>query len=140
MRQASSHSEKALRVLLIEDSQSDVFFVRRLLAKCKERRFEIEEAQSLQQALERLPGGVDAIVLDCGLPDNHGVDGIEKLRAAAPGIPIIVLTGLESEMVARLAVSLGACAYLFKSTATSESLEKALIQSVTTSQQRGSVA
>jgi CheY-like chemotaxis protein len=43
---------------------------------------------------------VDIILLDLGLPDAQGLDAVWRARAAAPSIPLVVLTGLDDESLA----------------------------------------
>src|SRR5262249_26435321 len=39
----------------------------------------------------------DTVLLDLSLPDSHGLDTLKTARTAAPGVPIIVLTGNEDD-------------------------------------------
>ena len=39
----------------------------------------------------------DAILLDLNLPDSAGLQSVERVRAHAPRIPIVVFTGLADE-------------------------------------------
>ena len=57
---------------------------------------------------------VDMILLDLGLPDTQGLEGIERAHAVAPGVPLVVLTGLDDEAIAMQALQLGAQDYLIK--------------------------
>ena len=50
----------------------------------------------------------DAVLLDLSLPDSQGLETINRLSAAAPNLPIVVLTGEADEAVAREAVRSGA--------------------------------
>jgi CheY-like chemotaxis protein len=43
--------------------------------------------------LARTPTQV--ILLDLSLPDSTGLGTVDRLQAAAPGVPIVVLTGLQ---------------------------------------------
>jgi DNA-binding NtrC family response regulator len=55
-----------------------------------------------------------AVLLDIGLPDMSGLDVLEKLRAANPFLPVVIITAhgnLENAMAAK---RLGASAYLVK--------------------------
>ncbi len=57
---------------------------------------------------------VDIIVLDLGLPDVQGLDAVRRARASAPRLPLIVLTGLDDELVAGQALKEGAQDYIIK--------------------------
>jgi len=56
----------------------------------------------------------DVILSDLGLPDSSGINAIEKLKIAAPHMPIIVMSGQDDETVAMNAVQVGAQDYLIK--------------------------
>lgn len=57
---------------------------------------------------------VDIILLDLGLPDVQGLDAVRRARAAAPRLPLVVLTGLDDEDIAGQALQEGAQDYLIK--------------------------
>ncbi len=60
-------------------------------------------ADQLSTGLECIAaGGIDAILLDLGLPDSHGFDAFAKVHAQAPQVPIVVLSGLDKETPDRM--------------------------------------
>jgi PAS domain S-box-containing protein len=60
------------------------------------------------------PPPFDIILLDLSLPDSQGIDSFLKLRDRSANIPIVVLTGLNDETLALLAMQQGAQDYLIK--------------------------
>jgi signal transduction histidine kinase len=107
--------EGETRVLLIEDNPGDVILISRMLASAKRRRFKFESRGALASGLERLKkGDVDLVLLDLSLPDSQGIDSFLKAHKEAPGIPVVILTGLEDEEAALSAVRQGAQDYLVK--------------------------
>ena len=101
-----------MRVLLVEDNDDDALLIREMLS---ETTLEIERAERLSTALERLAKGrFDAVLLDLSLPDAFGLDTISHVVRQAPGVPIVVLTGLNDEEAAVKAVEQGAQDYLIK--------------------------
>jgi PAS domain S-box-containing protein len=77
--------------------------------------FEIETVGALAPALERLSSvGVDAVILDLGLPDSQGHETFSRVQKAAPRHPIIVISGLDDRALALDAVREGAQDYLVK--------------------------
>jgi signal transduction histidine kinase/CheY-like chemotaxis protein len=101
-----------MRVLLVEDNDDDVLLIREALS---ETTVKIERAERLSAALEQLAkGGLDVVLLDLSLPDAHGLETIGRMRRQAPGVPIVVLTGLNDEEAAVKAVEEGAQDYLIK--------------------------
>ena len=50
---------------------------------------------------------VDIILLDLGLPDAQGLEAVRRAHAAAPRVPLVVLTGLDDETLALEALQEG---------------------------------
>ena len=69
-----------------------------------------------EDALEALLGGraCDLVVTDLRLPGMSGIDLVERLRAARPDLPVVVVSGHEEEMHARRAREAGAAEFLPK--------------------------
>jgi serine phosphatase RsbU (regulator of sigma subunit) len=101
-----------LRVLLIEDDEADAFLVRELLDEA-EAAVELTVAGSIADARDRI-AGADCILLDLGLPDAEGMDGLRRVLAAADGAAVCVLTGRQDGHLGIEAVAEGAQDYLIK--------------------------
>ena len=101
-----------LSILLVEDDEGDAFLVRELLSEA-DAPFELAVASSLYQAGAMLRG-VQCILLDLGLPDAEGIDGLRKLLAIAGSAAVCVLTGRSDEHLGVAAVAEGAQDYLVK--------------------------
>ncbi|WP_322081268.1 response regulator transcription factor [Burkholderia sp. BCC1972] len=101
-----------MRILLIEDELELASAIesalekRNIVADCvpslSEARFAIRESQ------------YKVVLLDRGLPDGDGVSIISDLRAAAPGIPVIMLTAAGSVDARIEGLEAGADDYLAK--------------------------
>jgi PAS domain S-box-containing protein len=50
-------------------------------------------AAEAMNTLGKVPGGVDAAVVDMGLPDQRGEELIREMRALYPSLPILLATG-----------------------------------------------
>jgi CheY-like chemotaxis protein/HPt (histidine-containing phosphotransfer) domain-containing protein len=104
---------RPLSVLVVDDNPGDAKLVELALARGGE--FRCERAGRIQLALERLAAApVDAVLLDLGLPDSRGTQGLRRLRAAAPGVAVVVLTGSEDPELLRRAIAEGAQEYQVK--------------------------
>lgn len=102
-------------ILIIEDSREDVEFIQTILDEFGEEEFRLEHKELLDDGLERLAlGKVDLILLDLVLPDSRGFATFLTVYEEAPGIPIIVMTGLADERLAIKALFRGAQDYLPK--------------------------
>jgi PAS domain S-box-containing protein/putative nucleotidyltransferase with HDIG domain len=108
-------SDSPTTVLLIEDNPGDARLIREMLADGGADRFKLECADRLSAGLERLASNdIGLVLLDLGLPDSQGFDTFTKTYAQAPGVPIIVLSGLTDEQLAIKTVQEGAQDYLVK--------------------------
>ncbi len=75
----------------------------------------IGEASSAAEVLSRLPhGDVDLVLLDLLMPGCSDVDLIERIVAAYPSLPILVLTMHADPHIAHRALQAGAKGYLTK--------------------------
>lgn len=118
--------ETAPRVLVVEDNPDDAVLVERAL-DATSRPYVRETATRLSAALHRLArGGVDVVLLDLGLPDVLGLDGVNRIAAQHPFVPVVVLTGLEDEDIGLKAVQGGAQDYLVKGNLDPRLLDRSL--------------
>ena len=107
--------DESVKALLIEDDKYDALIIREMLSRAKGDRFDLEWVNRLSTGLERLAeGGIDAVLLDLGLPDSQGLETLSRANAQAPEVPVVVLTGFADEMLAVEAVRAGAQDYLVK--------------------------
>jgi signal transduction histidine kinase len=119
--------EKALQVLVVEDNAGDVRLLREMFSGERAGSFELTHLLRMSEAeIHLAKGGVDIILLDMGLPDGHGLETVRRAHAAAPGIPLIILTGLDDEALAAEAMTQGAQDYMIKGQIESRALPRAL--------------
>ena len=59
-------------------------------------------------------GDIDVILLDIAMPDQSGVDALAAIRARAPELPVLILSGFAEEHYATTLLRLGASGYLNK--------------------------
>ncbi len=108
-------TEARIRTLLIEDNPGDSRLIQEVLSEAKGVAFDVTCANRLAEGLQHLAGqGADVVLLDLSLPDSRGLETFVKTHAQAPEVPIILLTGLEDELLAVEAVQKGAQDYLGK--------------------------
>lgn len=109
------HHEQPIRVLLIEDSPTDVVLLRAVLARVPEMQIALTHVEQLAEGLDGLAADpFDVVVLDLGLPDSQGLETFYTLQARIPIIPIVLLSTLTDERLAAQAVHQGAQDYLPK--------------------------
>lgn len=112
---ATTAVERPIRVLLVEDDSDDALLLREAAADARLARIAWTEADLLEEALQKLRGqSFDVALVDLSLPDSRGLETFLRLRGAAPGMPVVILTGLDDERVGLEAVQRGAQDYLVK--------------------------
>jgi DNA-binding response OmpR family regulator len=81
-----------VRILLVEDEDRIASFVVKGLAS---EGHMVERAVGVTEAVEMaLSRDYDLILLDLLLPDGHGRDVLERVRASKPDLPVLVLSAL----------------------------------------------
>jgi len=114
-------------MLLIEDNPGDARLIREMLKEQGSLSVKLKHVESMKDAekyLAALP--VDIILLDLGLPDVQGLDAVRRARKAAPGAPLVVLSGLDDESMAIQSMQEGAQDYLIKGQIEPRELVRAL--------------
>jgi diguanylate cyclase (GGDEF)-like protein len=125
-------TEKSVKKLLvIEDNAGDARLLREMLNEGGSYDTELTHVDCMRDAEEHLANQpVDIILLDLGLPDAQGMDAVRRARAAAPGVVLVVMTGLDDEAVASQALQEGAQDYLIKGQIERRELLRALRHAV----------
>ena len=104
-----------MRILIVEDNPADFQRLQAMIGKAPHASVELFHENRLDGGVQRLAqGSLDVALLDLGLPDSQGLETFTSLHAAAPRIPMIVLSGDENEDWAVEAVRQGAQDYLMK--------------------------
>ncbi len=109
------NAPKLIEILLIEDNPGDARLIKEYLSEVKNITFNFQVSERLIQGIEIVESeNIDLVLLDLKLPDSEGLDTFRRIFAAAPHVPIIVLSGLNDETTAIKAVQMGAQDYLVK--------------------------
>ena len=110
-----ANMEKPIQVLLVEDNLPDARLLREMLSEQKGVNYAVVVEPQLSRALRRLAEErFDIVLTDLSLPDSEGLATFRQLHAAAPTVPMLVLSGRDDETLAITAVREGAQDYLVK--------------------------
>jgi len=101
-----------VQVLLVEDDDGDALLVEELLLEVGAA-VVVQRARSLTQAKD-LVADAACVLLDLGLPDSQGLNGLRQLLQLDPEAAVVVLTGEADEYLGERAVRAGAQDYLVK--------------------------
>ena len=112
-----SHEEMmARKILLVLADPAQAKVVRRSLIDSRESPLEIEWVNRCGDAVKRLGSAevadIAAVMVDLFLPDSQGIETFDELFRVSPQIPILILSRLRHEDIARLALRRGAQEYL----------------------------
>ncbi len=112
--------DETLRVLLVEDSDTDAALTQAILAKETDRgetagiHFEVTRCRRLEDAINLSVAGFDAAILDLILPDSRGLPTLVDFQRGAGTIPTVVLTGSHEPERAIEAILSGAQEFIRK--------------------------
>jgi diguanylate cyclase (GGDEF)-like protein/PAS domain S-box-containing protein len=102
-------------VFLVEDNPGDARLLREIFNEDRSLGVEFVHVECMGEAEQYLARHtVDIVLLDLGLPDAQGLDAVQRARAAAPSVALVVLTGLDDESLAAQSIQEGAQDYLVK--------------------------
>jgi PAS domain S-box-containing protein len=102
------------RVLVVEDEALIRMLAVQYLEECG---LTADVAGSATEALNKLrliPGGVDAVLIDIGLPDRSGDVLLREIRALFPSLPVVLASGGGQDDLRRLSAGQRAIALLAK--------------------------
>ena len=73
------------------------------------------EASNGREALELVrKGDLDVLLMDLSMPDTSGVDALAAIKARAPDLPVLILSGFPESHYATTLLKQGASGYLNK--------------------------
>jgi len=113
-----------VQVLLVEDDDGDALLVEELLLEVGAAVI-VQRARSLTQAKVLLADAA-CVLLDLGLPDSQGLNGLRQLLQADPEAAVVVLTGEADEYLGERAVRAGAQDYLVKGEVAGHMLDRVI--------------
>ncbi len=130
--QRIAYSLEKVKVLLVDDSGDGARAIQEVLGNREGGLFEISHVRSLEAAMGRLGHeGIDIVLLDFDLPGVQGLEGVERVHTAAPGLALVVLTGHETDpSVAARVLQAGAQDYVVKGRLNEHSLQRVLLHAI----------
>ncbi len=119
--------DKIIKILHVEDDIDHAMLISKLIKEIKNVHYELTHVQQLDAAFVELHNeNYDIILLDLFLPDEQGVDTVDRVCERAPDIPVVVISGTDDETMAIKALQKGAEEYLVKGKVKSHSLSRIL--------------
>ncbi|MGE9986418.1 response regulator [Desulfovibrio sp. SGI.169] len=117
-----------MRVLFVDDEAE---FLQLMEKRLSRRGMAVSTAQDGQSALDLLDAALanggemfKAVVMDVRMPGMDGLETLRRMKARAPALPVILLTGHACMGVAVQGMDLGAYDYMLKPVSISELIIK----------------
>jgi diguanylate cyclase (GGDEF)-like protein/PAS domain S-box-containing protein len=118
---------RVTNILLVEDNLGDARLLREMFNESGAISVALTHVECLRDAEAHLATHpVDVVLLDLGLPDAQGLEAVRRAHAAAPRVPLVVLTALDDESLAARALQEGAQEHLIKGQVDALGLTRAL--------------
>jgi putative two-component system response regulator len=103
---------QSVRALIVDDDEDVASLFAESLASAN---YDVYTAASGQEAVELITRAVfDIVLVDVFLPDVHGFDLLQTMKAFQPELAIIIITGQGDTDMARDALMAGACDFVTK--------------------------
>ncbi|MFO7820912.1 MAG: response regulator [Lentisphaeria bacterium] len=123
--------DRGLRILLVDDNESDIRLITELLQEESALKPELTVCNTLSEASEFITDSPpDVALVDLNLGDSRGMVTFEGLRNANSEVPMIVLTTVADETLGRQAVQSGAQDYIDKNEIGGALLVRAVIYAI----------
>ena len=120
-----------IRALVVEDNPGDATLTRCFLAQSLGSTVQTSCAERLSEAVRCLEYDTfDVVILDLILPDADGLEGLRQIVAVVPHLPVVILSGLDDEEIARQAFNEGAQEFLVKGSALCAEVGRAVEQAI----------
>jgi protein-histidine pros-kinase len=124
-----------IRVLLIEDEETDYLITRRMLSSSGDHEFDLQWADSWQAGIEAIRRCAhDVCLLDFRVGGGDGLELLKESLDVGCRAPVILLTGINDYRLDVEAMGLGAADYLVKDKLTPELLERSIRYAISQAQ------
>ncbi|HAA56701.1 MAG TPA: hypothetical protein DCE42_18190, partial [Myxococcales bacterium] len=111
----AQEKSSTIHVLLLEDNPGDVLLIKAMLRKQRGTTYLLQREDSTEGGLTTLrTQPVDVVLLDLGLIDSKGIETLIVMQKHHRDIPMVVMTGMDDELLATEAVRQGAQDFLVK--------------------------
>ncbi|RWU02987.1 response regulator [Pseudodesulfovibrio sp. S3] len=113
-----------IRLLLVDDETD---FLTAYSRRFERRNAEITIASSGQEAIDKIRDAeFDVVILDVMMPEMNGIETLRRIKAIAPDLPVIILTGHADSKTLIQGMDFGAFDFMLKPVGTDELYFKVL--------------
>jgi len=112
-----SNRAESRHILYLDDDDTLVFLVRRLLERRGYRVTGVSDQQQAIDAVRANPGGFDLMLTDYNMPGMSGIEVAEEVLRISPQLPVAVASGYINEELEQKAKAVGVREVVFKTDA-----------------------
>lgn len=125
-------NEEEIKILFVEDTDLDYELFSHMISRTVERPHTIQNVQDKRSMIAFLERDekFDLILLDLGLPDSVEYDSIDAIKRLNKDVPIIVLSGADTDVNSEDAKKMGVEEFIVKSLVEKETLSKAILRAI----------
>ncbi|MBN1907836.1 MAG: diguanylate cyclase [Deltaproteobacteria bacterium] len=125
--------DQKINILIIEDSDHDYEVIRDILKENK--KIHIYRATGIENSINFIKQkGADLLLLDYYLTDGNAFDLLERMKNEQQEIPVVIITAQGNEVIASKIIQAGAYDYLPRDSLNSNSLSRAIMNTLEKSQ------
>ncbi len=118
---------KSLKVLIVENIESNLLFLEKILSTSKKRQYINESASNLSEAVNKLKTGhFDVILLKLDLAESTDLTTLHTIKEKKPSVPIIIITEKYGDHLGFRTIAEGAQDYIVKGDFEGNILEKSI--------------
>jgi PAS domain S-box-containing protein len=120
-------ARKTLKMLIVEDSPSDLEQLQEGFLGRKKTIFKMTIVKDLREAAEALEkDSFEIILLDMSLPGSNGIEAYHKIKEKAGNTPVIIMTGSNEDRLAEMAIKDGAQDHIVKENLNMQEVERSI--------------
>ncbi|NLD39181.1 MAG: diguanylate cyclase [Desulfatiglans sp.] len=121
--------DQKINILIIEDSDHDFEAIRHILKE--NTKIHIDRKTSIEETIKHIKQkSPDLLLLDYYLTDGNAFDLLERMKNEQLEIPVVIITGQGNEVIASKIIQAGAYDYLPKDSLNSNSLSRAIMNTL----------
>ncbi len=107
-------STRSIRLLHVEDDAIQRRLMSAHLGKLADLQFDVTAVESEDEALTKVTGGFDMVLLDYHLTEGNGLNCLKRVRQVDSHVPIIAISGVATPEIAAELLEAGADDYFSK--------------------------
>lgn len=117
-------SIEAAEILLIEDNQADIDYLKEIYFNNYVKQFNLNICRDIDSTLEFIGRKINLIFLDLDLPDSRGMDTFHAVKNSFSNVPIVVFSGRKDEEISQKVIQLGVHDFISKGSITENAINR----------------